>query len=353
MLIQDLFLIRYLLITSLPTGLLLITSLQRLAAVQGHLVAYQVTVTPGVPVSISISASQNNVCAGTSVTYTAVPTNGGLSPSYQWKVNGINSGPNSSTFTYTPSNNDVVTCVLTSSITVCISNNPATSNAVTMTVNPNQPVSITITPSQNPVCVGTTVNFTATPTNGGANPSYQWKVNSINVGANNQVYSYIPTNGDIVTCILTSDATCPTGNPATSNAITMTVNPNLPVSISITASSNPFCQGSSITFTAIPTNGGATPAYQWQVNGVNAGSGASTYTYNPSGGDIVTCILTSSLTCITGNPATSNSITMVVNSNLPAGVTVAAHPILSVRDHQLLSLPHQPMGDQRLSTNGK
>ena len=313
------------LVDNLPTnGVVTYHITPKVGSCAGTPVAYQVTVTPGVPVSISISASQNNVCAGTSVTYTAVPTNGGLSPSYQWKVNGINSGPNSSTFTYTPSNNDVVTCVLTSSITVCISNNPATSNAVTMTVNPNQPVSITITPSQNPVCVGTTVNFTATPTNGGANPSYQWKVNSINVGANNQVYSYIPTNGDIVTCILTSDATCPTGNPATSNAITMTVNPNLPVSISITASSNPFCQGSSITFTAIPTNGGATPAYQWQVNGVNAGSGASTYTYNPSGGDIVTCILTSSLTCITGNPATSNSITMVVNSNLPAGVTVAA-----------------------------
>ena len=290
----------------------------------GTPVAYQVTITPGVPVSVSISASQNNVCAGTSVTFTAVPTNGGLSPSYQWKVNGINSGTNSNTFTYTPVNNDVVTCVLTSSITACISNNPGTSNAITMTVNPNQPVSITVTPSQNPVCVGSSVTFTATPTNGGANPSYQWKVNSVTVGTNNPIYSYIPNNGDVITCILTSDALCPTGNPATSNAITMIVNPNLPVSTSITASSNPFCQGSSITFTATPTNGGATPAYQWQVNSVNVGSGASTYTYNPTGGDIVTCILTSSLSCITGNPATSNSITMVVNSNLPAGVSVAA-----------------------------
>ena len=319
----------------------------------GTTVAYQVTITPGVPVSVSISASQNNVCAGTSVTFTAVPTNGGLSPSYQWKVNGVNSGINSNTFTYTPVNNDIVTCVLTSSITVCISNNPATSNAITMTVNPSQPVSVTVTPSQNPVCVGTTVNFTATPTNGGGNPSYQWKVNSVNVGTNNPVYSYIPTNGDIITCILTSNATCPTGNPATSNAVTMTVSPNLPVSISITASSNPFCLGSSVTFTGTPMNGGPAPSFQWQVNGVNAGTGASTYTYNPTGGDIVTCILTSSLSCTIGNPATSNSITMVVNSNLPAGLLLLYHPILSVPDHQLLSLPHQPMGDQSLSTSGK
>ena len=283
-----------------------------------------VNVNPNLPVSISISPSDNPVCSGTTVTYTASPINGGLNPAFQWFVNGINAGPNSPTFTYTPADNDVVICVLTSSITGCIVNNPATSNTITMTVNPDLPVSITISPSGNPVCSGTTVTYTANQINGGATPSYQWNVNSVNVGTNNPVYSYIPNNGDIVTCILTSDATCPTGNPATSNAITMTVNPNLPVSISITASSNPFCQGSSVTFTATPTNGGATPVYQWQVNSVNAGSGASTYTYNSAGGDIVTCILTSSQSCTTGNPATSNSITMVVNSNLPAGVTIAA-----------------------------
>ena len=283
-----------------------------------------VNVNPNLPVSISISPSDNPVCSGTTVTYTASPINGGLNPAFQWFVNGINAGPNSPTFTYTPADNDVVICVLTSSITGCIVNNPATSNTITMTVNPDLPVSITISPSGNPVCSGTTVTYTANQINGGATPSYQWNVNSVNVGTNNPVYSYIPNNGDIVTCILTSDATCPTGNPATSNAITMTVNPNLPVSISITASSNPFCQGSSVTFTATPTNGGAIPVYQWQVNSVNAGSGASTYTYNSAGGDIVTCILTSSQSCTTGNPATSNSITMVVNSNLPAGVTIAA-----------------------------
>ena len=276
-----------------------------------------------VVVSVSIVASATTVCAGTTVNYTATPVNGGTAPVYQWKVNGINAGMNNPVYTYVPSNGDVVTCILTSNAP-CASGNPATSNIVTMTVNPNLPVSVTVAASGDPVCAGTTVTFTASPTNGGANPSYQWKVNSVNVGTNNPVYSYIPNNGDIVTCILTSNATCPTGNPATSNAITMTVNPNLPVSISITASSNPFCQGSSITFTATPTNGGATPAYQWQVNGVNAGTGASTYTYNPAGGDIVTCILTSSLSCTTGNPATSNSITMVVNSNLPAGVSVVA-----------------------------
>ena len=279
--------------------------------------------TNNVAVSISIISSVNPVCEGISVTFTATPVNGGSTPIYQWKVNGINTGTNNPIYSYVPVNGDLVTCVLTSNA-ACVSGNPATSNTVTMTVNPNLPVSLTISPSGNSVCSGTTVTYTANPINGGISPSYQWKVNGIGVGTNNPTYSYTPNNGDIITCVLTSNAVCPTGNPAISNAVIMIVNPNLPVIISIVASSNPFCQGSSVTFTATPVNEGITPAYQWQVNSVNVGSGASTYTYNPSGGDIIHCILTSSLSCITGNPATSNPITMVVNSNLPAGVTVAA-----------------------------
>ena len=78
----------------------------------------------------------------------------------------------------------------------------------------------------NPVCAGTTVTFTATPTNGGAAPVYQWKVNGVNAGANSDTYAYIPVNGDVVTVDLTSNAVCATGSPAISAPVTMTVNPS-------------------------------------------------------------------------------------------------------------------------------
>ena len=276
-----------------------------------------------VVVSVSITPSLNPVCAGTSVTFTSTPVNGGSAPVYQWKVNGINAGTNNPTYSYAPINGDLITCILTSNA-ACASGNPATSNTVTMTVNPNLPVSISISPSINPSCAGNTVTFTAIPTNGGISPIYQWKVNGVGAGTNNPSYSYIPNNGDIVTSVLTSNATCPTGNPATSNAITMTINPNLAVSISIVASANPFCQGSSVTFTATPVNGGGSATYQWQVNGVNAGTSSPNYTYNPLNGDLVTCVLTSSIACPIGSPVTSNTITMIVNSNMPAGVTTVA-----------------------------
>ncbi|MCX6249224.1 MAG: hypothetical protein NTX61_00575 [Bacteroidetes bacterium] len=122
----------------------------------------EITVIPQVVVNVTISGSADTVCEGTSVTYTATPTNGGTSPSYQWKVNGGGLYPDASTMTYVPVNADIITCILTSSNTLCTSNNPATSNAVNMVVNPNLPVSVTISPSDNPVCSGTSVTFTAT-----------------------------------------------------------------------------------------------------------------------------------------------------------------------------------------------
>jgi uncharacterized protein (TIGR02145 family) len=282
----------------------------------GNTVAYIVTVIPLSPVNVSIASSGNNICAGSPVTFTATPINGGLTPSYQWKVNGINAGTGLSIYTYIPLNGDIVTCVLTSSNTMCISNNPATSNAITMIVNPINTVSISISPSANQVCTGTSVTYTAIPQNEGNFPTYQWQVNGINAGINNPVYTYTPANNDQIVCILTSSLTiCTVNNPATSNMITMTVSSNLPVSETISANENPVCAGSPVTFTATPVNGGTSPTFQWKVNGVNTGSNSNLFTYIPSNNDAVSCLLTSNLTCTTGNPSTSNTITMSINGN--------------------------------------
>jgi uncharacterized protein (TIGR02145 family) len=92
-----------------------------------------------------------------------------------------------------------------------------------MVVNPLLPVSVTISASLNPVCAGIPVTFTATPVNGGSFPTFQWLVNANNAGMNNAVFTYVPASGDQVSVILTSNETCPSNNPATSNFIEMNV----------------------------------------------------------------------------------------------------------------------------------
>jgi hypothetical protein len=183
----------------------------------------------------------------------------------------------------------------------------------TITVNSPLAVSVSIAVSANPVCDGTSVTFTATPTNGGATPVYQWYKNSAPVGSGGITYTYTPANGDKITVVLTSSEICVSGNPATSNEITMSVTSPLAAGVSIIASGNPVCDGASVTFTATPTNGGTTPAYQWYKGSTPVGSGVTTYTYAPVNGDKITVVMISSLTCVSGNPATSNEITMTVN----------------------------------------
>jgi uncharacterized protein (TIGR02145 family) len=132
----------------------------------------------------------------------------------------------------------------------------------------------------------------------------------LNVGTNNSIYTYNPISGDVVTCILTSSDLCVTGNPATSNTITMIGNLGLPAGVSITASPNPFCPGTAVTFTATTNNGGSNPVYQWKVNGLNTGTNSSILSFNPVTGDKVTCLMNSNLACVSGNPALSNEIIM-------------------------------------------
>jgi len=287
-----------------------------------------ITVNPNLPVSLSISSSANSICAGTSVIFTATPTNGGTLPAYQWKVNGSNAGTNSATYAYIPLNNDLVTCVLTSNASPCASGSPASSNTVTMIVNPILPVSISIVPSANSVCAGTSVTFTASPTNGGATPTYQWKVNGTNAGTNSATYAYIPLNNDLVTCVLTSNASpCATGSPATSNTVTMIVNPintlslssipgtdaqTLCISTPITNITYHTAGATGATVTSLPT--GVTGSWANNVvtiSGTPTASGPFSYTVTSTGG----CSTVTATGTINVTAANTISLTSAIGTN--------------------------------------
>jgi len=100
------------------------------------------------------------------------------------------------------------------------------SSSVNLTVNPTLAPSLVVSASNNPVFANTIVTYTATPTNGGTSPSYQWKVNGVNQGSptTSTTFDYTPIQGDSISCVLTSTYPCASPQTAT-NFVKMTVNP--------------------------------------------------------------------------------------------------------------------------------
>lgn len=273
-----------------------------------------VSITPSVTPSVSIvkTSASDTICQGTAVTFSAMPVNGGATPAYQWRVNGTVVGAGSA-YSYAPANHDVITAMVTSSAACAL---PATvTHSVTMTVNPTHApvVAVALSPNDT-VCRGTSVTFTATPSYGGTTPVFAWIKNGINVGSGT-TYTYVPSNGDLVYCGMISNYTCRTVDNVSSSMTNMVVNePPVPV---VTILANPgttISKGESVSFSAVVTNGGANPTFQWKLNG-NAITGATSSTFTGNGfdnSDVVSCDVTSSGTC--GGATSSGNVTLTVST---------------------------------------
>ncbi|TDN81808.1 putative secreted protein (Por secretion system target) [Salegentibacter sp. 24] len=290
--------------------------------------------------TVSISASTSTICQGEAVTFSATNTNGGTSPSYQWFINGASQGAASSNNTFSTSglsNNDVVSAQMLSNAT-CAQPSTVTSNQISITVNDLLAPGVEIQVSDSEICQGEEIRFEAINLiNEGSNPNFQWKVNGVNAGSNNTVFTTTNlSNNDQVSLEMTSNAQCVDAavNPASSNVISIIVNPLITPGVSIQARDNPeqsICQGEAVTFDATPTNGGTSPSYQWKVNGNNAGTNSSAFTTSSlSNGDRISVVMTSNIECVdeAANPATSELLTMEVKPILNPEVSISASKTL-------------------------
>lgn len=237
----------------------------------------------GQPASPAVAISANvvfPVCSGTSVTFTATPFNGGNTPAYQWRKNGVNVGTNSASYTdATLKNNDTITCLLTSNLT-CLSAPSAESNRVVVRTNPLPTAVITVTGSLN-ICTGDSVLLSATVS---SNRSYQWIRGTANIaGATNSTYFAKLSGGHKV--LITNTLT---GCSRTSAAQVITLYA-LPTVAAITGSIS-VCKGST-TQLSNATPGGtwsssntavATVSSTGLVTGINTGSVTITYTSAPN-----------------------------------------------------------------------
>lgn len=268
--------------------------------------------------SVSIAASANPVCAATAVIFTATPLNAGANPTYQWKVNGVNAGTNSPTFTSSSlSNGDVVACtILKDPALTCVTTPAASSNTITMNIAQAGNPSVTIAATASTICRGTSVTFTATTVNAG-NPIYEWKFNGAHVGGNTQTLTTNAiANGDVVSCDIVVDpnTTCISTGRASSNNITMTVTTQVPPTATVMVTGNDVCAGNSVNFTVAAQNAGATPAYRWMVNGVPVNN--TTTSFNSatlSDGDKVYCMITPGQGTCSSGPVSSDTIVAIIH----------------------------------------
>ncbi|MDX2191078.1 MAG: hypothetical protein SFY32_14550 [Bacteroidota bacterium] len=98
---------------------------------------------------------------------------------------------------------------------------------------------------------------------------------------------------------------------------------------------SPICQGTTVSFTALGTNLGATPTYKWMVNNSVVGSNIANFTTSSLiNNDNILVIVTSSGTCYLGSVVTSNGIAMTVhtiigNSSISGNQLVCANVLPS------------------------
>ncbi len=195
-----------------------------------------------------------------------------------------------------------------------------------LTITPSVTPSLSILANTSTICSGTNVTFTATATNGGT-PLYQWTKNGSNVGTNSATYTNSSfANNDVVACIMTSSATCLTTNTASSNTVTITVNPVAAQPGAFTTSSANVSAGQSGVIYTVPND--ATVTYAWTYSGTGAtinGSGNSVSVNFSSSATSGTLSVTTTNGCGSG-AATSMNIAIISN-NFTAGRIVILQTI--------------------------
>lgn len=223
------------------------------------------SLSPALSPSVSIAASPAGaICAGTTVTFTATPVNGG-SPSYQWFVAGspVSGATNASFSSNTLANGNSIRVAMTA--TGCVSPSVANSNIITMSVNP-VPAAVTIT-SSSPSCdtvfmfaslvgpgtiyyQGTTFNGTSTTSPG-----------AIQLTTTQGTYEYYFRARSAAGC----------WGPQGSTVATVNTRPS---ALSITPSASAICDGDVVLLAATAT----APTVEVMQQNFNAGLGSWTIT---------------------------------------------------------------------------
>jgi len=289
-------------------------------------VVFSNAVSPAVSVSPDTS-----ICPGAPVTFTAGPTNGGATPTYQWSINGVAvAGATMSSFTTSVNSTDSIVGVTMLSSLTCVSSSNA-NDSVRVNFEPRITPTVSLSPSPaGAVCTGDPVTFTAQTNGGGASPTYQWYVNGVASGAATGDSTFLrsnPVQGDSISVRLTSTHNCLLSNNASSWSImSVTAAASPTISLSATPSLN-VCESELVTITATASAAGPSPIYHWYLNNVLLSNSDSVFTSTTlSDQDLIWVEVISSLSCailssdtdsvvISVSPVSNPAVSIVNTSN--------------------------------------
>jgi hypothetical protein len=246
---------------------------QVISGCEGPRTAVTSVVNPSLTPAVAISASSTTVCPGGSITYNAVPTNGGPAPTYAWFVNATQVGTGSTYTQTSPVSGDAIYATMSSTEPSCLFTQNATSATITLNNSSVTPSVSIVQNTGTTICANSSVTFSvANALNMGASPTYAWKVNGTTVGTAATYSTTTLTNNAVVTLTMTSSlpSNCLGGGIAAANAtgITMTITPV--TAITSQPSNANVCLGGAqnLIGSAIGTG---TITYQWQSAATTAG----------------------------------------------------------------------------------
>lgn len=186
--------------------------------------------------------------------------------------------------------------------------------------------SVTLAVNPNPVCQGSNITLTATPTNGGS-PTYYWYVDGAQVGSGTaNTFNYSTTSLSAGThssyVIMNSTVTCVTSTSATSSTQNFTVNAKANYTVDLQGPATICSANPNATFFANVSNGLGTLTYSWYVNGSFATStSVNYYSTAVANGNTVYCVVSSNHSCV-NTPVTSNTYTVTLTSSVTPTVGI-------------------------------
>ncbi len=263
----------------------------------------------------SLTTNANQICEGEDLFFTIDGQNLGDNPSFQWIINGSSVASGSSNSLTVPNvmeNQEV--SVMVSPDGQCTST-PFLTAPINVAISQVVLPEVSIDVNNTITCEGEPITFTATSLNAGTNPTYEWLIDGIPVGDNSSIFeSSTLTNGQVISCNLSTALPCASMNQVSSNLIPIEVILSNAPTVSITANSDLICEDQPITFTAIPLNAGESPTFTWQVDGLSTGQNSATFTTNTlEEGQEVSCTIISNSICSDILSATSNGIQLNEN----------------------------------------